>query len=75
LIAIAGFALSVATSAQALTPAPICQPRELMIEAVVGSKYRSHGARERIVCERRRTHLLRKRARLRSCQFVDLKLS
>jgi hypothetical protein len=36
LIAVAGFALAVATSAQALTPAPIHQPDSLITPVIAG---------------------------------------
>jgi hypothetical protein len=36
LIAIAGFALTVATSAQAMTPAPLAQPDGMVTEVAVG---------------------------------------
>jgi hypothetical protein len=36
LIAVAGFALVVATSAQAMTPAPIPQPDGMIIQVAVG---------------------------------------
>jgi len=36
MIAVAGFVLSLATSAQALTPAPIAQPESLVSEVAVG---------------------------------------
>ncbi len=36
LIAVAGFALAVATSAQAMTPAPIPQPDSVMTQAAFG---------------------------------------
>jgi hypothetical protein len=36
LIAVAGFALAVATSAQAITPAPIYQPDEMITQVRLG---------------------------------------
>ena len=36
LIAVAGFALSVATSAQAMTPAPLAQPHDMLTQVAVG---------------------------------------
>jgi hypothetical protein len=36
LIAVAGFALSVATSAQAMTPAPLPQPDDMITQVAVG---------------------------------------
>jgi hypothetical protein len=36
LIAVAGFALAVATSAQAMTPAPIAQPDGMITQVAVG---------------------------------------
>jgi hypothetical protein len=36
LIAVAGFALSVATSAQGMTPAPLVQPEDMVTRIAVG---------------------------------------
>ena len=36
LIAVAGFALSVATSAQGMTPAPLPQPNDMVTQVAVG---------------------------------------
>ena len=70
LIATAGFALSVAVSAQAMTPAPIAQP-DSMITEIAAACRRRQDSRQRCMC--RKNHRSSDPAsRLQKCERDNL---